>query len=548
MPTYPTQKTYRAGFYNSKKANGVDDRVYTAEDIRKPYDVIYSDGVLTEADGTAGEQLKVTATGGFNVSVSAGNAKLGGAWFENVSPFNITLDTANSTDRYDCVIIQNDDSDDVREPKIYIKSLSAVPTINDLTRTEKVYEVCVAYVRIPAFATDITDANIVDTREDGSLCNTMRGVGAMVIRTYRNTYFSQTASQKDIPIGIPQFNRSRDTLTVAVEGRVFAEGANYTVLNNTTIRLAIGLPVVGTRIDIEVAKNVNAAGAETVVQEVRELRREMTAANRKLEYDYYCNGVNDNILIGDMVRSLLRDKDDYKRVHINVIGTLGVSAEAGGKGTSAEPYYWFNFNTGSTRRAVVDFSNCGAIEPPITNGTYNVIFHSNNDIDVIGANIIANNTTQNTTVRIMNTNYGAVYFEKCRFWITAYTDSLIALRGIFTNCRGSVANIINNSYCFLPASNSVVKVVGGEYYAYTGDATKQSAIVGQSGADAVSILDGVSAPTTARSGYYQTNSLLQWAGGGIMNCTDLISALPLIVVSGISNIRGTIEKSKPNVY
>jgi hypothetical protein len=57
-------------------------------------------------------------------------------------------------------------------------------------------------------------------------------------------------------------------------------------------------------------------------------------------------------------------------------------------------------------------------------------------------------------------------------------------------------------------------------------------------------LNGVNAPTLARSGFYQTNSVLQWAGGGILSCTDLVSALPLITVAGISNIRGTIEKSK----
>ena len=90
--------------------------------------------------------------------------------------------------------------------------------------------------------------------------------------------------------------------------------------------------------------------------------------------------------------------------------------------------------------------------------------------------------------------------------------------------------------------------MGGEYYAYTGDANLQSAVVGQSGADAVSILYAVSAPTLARGGYYQTNSILQWVGGGVLSCTDLISELPMIVVSGISNIRGTIAKSKNNVW
>lgn len=547
MPTYPTNKTYRGGFYNNKKTNGVDDRIYTAEDIRKPYDTIYTDGVLTEADGTAGNQLKVTATGGFGISVAMGNAKLGGAWFENDSAYNIILDVAGSTTRYDCVIIRNDDSDDVREPTIYIKSLSAVPTISNLTRNGDIYEICVAYVRIPAFATDITDADIIDTREDGSLCNTMRGVGATVIRTYRNTYFSQTINQTDIPIGIPQFNKSRDTLTVAVEGRVFAEGTNYTILDNSTIRLAIGLPVASTRIDFEVTKNVNAAGAETVVQEVGELRKEMTAANRILTNYYYCNGVNDNVNISNIVKAFL-GLNFYHSMKLHIIGHFGFSQMYSGSGTTSNPYKLFDFGTFADvpkPKVILDFTECEEISVLVDGGSYTVIF-GGSAIEVIGANVYASNTEVGTIIRIFDDSVKRLKAEDCRFWLTGYKNSLVAMNGTFVNCRGSIANITENSYCFLPSNYGLIRITGGEYYAYTGDSTKQSSIVGQSSAEAVSILYGVSAPTTARSGFYQTNSILQWAGGGILSCTDLVSALPLIVVSGISNIRGTIAKSKAN--
>ena len=548
MPIYPTNKTYRGGFYNNKKVNGVDDRPYTAEDMRKPYDVIYTDGVLAEADGTAGNQLKVTATGNLGISVATGYAKLGGAWFENESPYNITLDAAESTEKYDCVIIRNDDSDDTREPLIYINRLSSVPTVNDLTRTDKVYEVCVAYVRIPAFAADITDENIVDTREDGSLCNTMRGVGATVIRTYRNTYFSKVTGETDIPIGISQFNRSRDELTVIVNGRVFAEDANYTILNNSTIRLAIGLPVVGTRIDFEVAKNVNAAGAETVVQEVGELRREMTAANRILTNYYYCNGVNDNVNISNIVKAFL-ELGFYHSMKLHIIGHFGFSQMYGGAGTTSNPYKLFDFGTFAEvpkPKVILDFTECEEISVLVEDGSYTVIF-GGSAIDVIGANVYASNTTVGTIIRIFDDSVKRLKAEDCRFWLTGYKNSLIAMNGTFVNCRGSIANITENSYCFLPSNNGIVRITGGEYYAYTGDSTKQSSIVGQSSAESVSILYGVSAPTTERPSFYQTNSILQWAGGGILSCTDLVSALPLIVVSGISNIRGTITKSKPNI-
>lgn len=545
MPTYQENKTYRGGFYNNSVKNGVNTHVYSAEDVRKPYDVVFTDGIKPEADGTAGDTLKVTKSGDLVISIAKGFAKLGGAWFENESPYLITLDAGGSVDRYDCVIIRNDDSESVKAPNIYIKSLSAIPTVNDLTRAGDIYEVCIAYIRVPAFATSITAGNIVDTREDGELCNVMSGVGATVVRVFRNTYFSTTAGQTAIPIGIEQFNRSRDELTVIVNGRVFAVGANYTIRNNEYIDLAIGLPVVGTRIDLEVAKNVNAAGAETVVQEVAQLREEMTATNKTLERHYYCNGVNDNVLISDMV-ALYLSGGFYASARFVIHGHLGITAPVSGAGTSANPYVYFNFSATGTRRAVVDFSDCSAIAPTINDGAYSVIF-SGAKFTIVGANIIAENRATETVLRVSNALSGAVRFDNCLFKVTGYRDSMVASHGTFNNCYGEVTNTINNSYCFLPSNDGVTKINGGEYRAYTGASSAQSSVIGQSSANAVSILNGVSAPTVAKSGYYQTNSVLQWAGGGQLRCTDLISALPLIVVASISNIVGTIELSKPNM-
>jgi hypothetical protein len=110
--------------------------------------------------------------------------------------------------------------------------------------------------------------------------------------------------------------------------------------------------------------------------------------------------------------------------------------------------------------------------------------------------------------------------------------------------------MVNNSYCFQPSTAGILRINGGEYYAYisTSAIDVQCAVVGQSGADAVSILYGMSAPTAARTGFNQKSSVIQFVGGGMLNCTDLVSALPLVVVSGISNIRGTIEKSKANAF
>lgn len=261
------------------------------------------------------------------------------------------------------------------------------------------------------------------------------------------------------------------------------------------------------------------------------------------EYTYVCNGSTDNVQIGNIVRAFLSGGTDYGTLKLKVVGTFGMTAPAGGSGTSAAPSYWFHLNVQSNRKAIIDFSNCSQITAVVDDGSYNVIFHSNNGMSIIGANVVASNTTTDTIIRVVNTNYGEVHFENCRFWINGYKNSMIATNGTYVNCRGSVSNVINNSYCFYPADAGLIRVIGGEYYCFTANKTSyKSGIVGLSYDDSVCIMYGVNAPTQSRSGYYQTHSIYQV--NGMVCSTDLISELPLNVISGSSNIRGTIVKSK----
>lgn len=544
--------TYKSGFYNNKVVNGVNDRPYTAEEMRNPYRAVYTDGVRPTSDGTAGNELKVVASNGRYIAVSTGFAILGGAWFINESAYLIELDPAIDTTRYDCVIIQNDDNDNARSSKIYVKSLGHKPTIDDLEpRDGNIYEICVGYVTVPPTTDIITDDLITDTREDGVLCNLMSGVGATVVRTFRNTYYSESENQADIPIGIPQYNRTRDTLIVAVEGRILTEGINYTVVDNSKITLTIGLPVVGTKIDFEVLKNVNAAGAETVVQEVAQLRNEVTANNKKLEYDYYCNGVNDNEVISYLVTDFLRSGTDSNSRKFNIIGHFGYYRMMSGEGSSSNPYNLFDFiieNTMEfTRNVTLDFTSCDEIRFTPNDNATNVIFNSQK-IRVVGANVRASNSSIGTIVRVFNSSRYPIACENCRFWITGYQDSIIARNGTFINCRGSITNSINNSYCFNVTPYGAVELIGGEYYSYVGSSTSNvAAVIGQSGSTSVSILHGVSVPAKARGSYKQTHAIYQMTGGGYVSCYGLITTLPTQLMDGQSHIAGTIPLDKENL-
>ena len=547
MPKYSTIKTYRSGFYTNKN----DGRVYSAEDMRKPYDVIYTDGIKPDADGMPNDNLKVSVHSPMEIVISSGYAKLGGAWFENTSNYIIELDSPVANVRYDCVILRNDDSEAVRDSQIYILSLDHEPTISDLTRNGVVYEVCVAYVIVQPTTTALTEDDIVDTRIDGQLCNVMSGVGAVVVRTYRNTYFSETSNQTLIPIGIKQFDKTRDTLNVLIEGRLTT---SYTINDNDYITLDIGLPVVGTKIDFEVIKNVNAAGAETIVQEVGYLMNEVATNSKKLEFDYYCNGVNDNELISYLVTGFLKaSREDDNSRKFNIIGHFGYTRAMSGTGTSSNPYNLFDFildedvHGDFTRNVTLDFTSCDGIEYTPSNGTTSVIFKSQK-IKVVGANIRAANNAEGTTIRVFNVSQYPITCEHCRFWITGYQDSIIARTGTFINCRGSITNTMENSYCFNVSPNGVLNLIGGEYYSYVADFVSVSAVVGQSGTTSVSILNGVSAPEKTRSGLFQSHSIYQMNGAGYVSCYGLITKLSTQLASGQSNIAGTIPLDKEGIF
>ncbi len=536
MPIYQTTKTYRAGFYDAKNK----DRTYSAKDMRKPYDSVFTDGILPIADGTVGEAFKVTKVADWGITVGEGEGKVGGAWFVNDGAYQITLDNADAVDRYDCVILRNDDNEDVRAPLIYIKPLNHIPTVEDLERNEMVYEMCVAYVYIPAFsANGIDEDNIIDTREHGILCRAMTGVGATVIQTFHNTYFSERAGQTDIPIGIAQYNKERDKLTVIVEGRIFTEDVNYTITDNEYIKVTIGFPVVGTKVEFEVAKNVNGKGAETVIQEVADLMKQMASVEKTLEHHYYCNGVNDNVKISEIAQAYHNAGSDYGSMRLVVHGTFGAFAPYSGEGTSSSNYFWMTLGksgTASNRRLIVDFTDCKVISLPITAGTYNTVF-AGNDVHVVGANVIASQSGANTYIRVFSSANGVVVAEDCRFWITATLTSYISQTGTFIRCRGSVTVSGAAAYCFYATNESLLRVQGGEYYAYS---TVTSAVVYQTHANAVVIVNGMNCPAVTRSGYAQSSAVN--CSGANVRITDTITTLPVTATNGI--VRNTIAINK----
>jgi hypothetical protein len=553
----------KSGFFNALKVNGEYDRKYNANDYCDNLAVVISNGVLR----SKADDLKVTASG-MAATVAAGRAWINGHYFYNDSPFSFAAVSAPiGGARWDRVILRLNKEVSARNVSlVYVQGAeSNSPTKPTLTRTENIYDIVLADVYV---GTNATSVGVTDTRGDADLCGWVYSTSGddsffKSLDTLFNDWFDekkdtlssvtlfkrynwrtvlQTAANTTT-FNIPQYDAETCFLEVFVNGILKTETVEYSIAGSV---VTFGATLIaGTEIEVKCYKSIDGTGIQSVADEITALQNAVAALQSESEYVYHCNGIDDNVKLSKIAEAWLNGGTDYASKIVRVYGAFGCSAAYAGAGTSANPYRWISVGLAeaTNRRIVFDFTGCGQISLPIIAGTQNVVFYGHN-AHIIGASVIASQTATDTVIHVFNSHSGAVRAENCRFWLTAYRASRVGQTGTFVNCRASVANIVENSYCFLPFTDSLLRIEGGEYYAYTGVSTAQSAVVGQSAADSVSILNGVNAPTLARSGFRQSNSILQWAGGGILSCTDLVSALPMIVVAGISNIRGTIEKSK----
>ena len=148
------------------------------------YDADDASGYLsTRLSGvySADEDFAVTANGGLTVTVSAGQAWVRPARFRGRSiimeqPEMVTLTAADAVrSRIDRLVLRYDAA--ARKTSLTVLTGtpdSASPTAPEITRTALVYDLCLAEIRRPAGSTEITAADITDTRADEAVCGVMR--------------------------------------------------------------------------------------------------------------------------------------------------------------------------------------------------------------------------------------------------------------------------------------------------------------------------------------------------------------------------------------
>lgn len=535
-------------FPDSTSVTGYD-RNYNADDISQWLATVWDTGVVkTNTVNNEPQGLKVIANVGMSINVQAGKAAIQGKPYNNDALVSFTVATAptGSSSRYDYIILRMDNTQTQsgrNTSLMLVTGDSNVPTVNDLTRTNEVYDLMLAYIEILPNATAIGQAQITDCRGDETLCPWFTAVkgydeyyDAIVQQFESNITLTNAGTVAVSNIAASLYNSRYSLVEVYCNG-LKEENTDYTVSTAggfITITFTQQKSA-GAQISVILNNFIDGEGLATAIGSYNQWANDVATIKEAFNYVYVCNGTTDNVEISNIINTFTQGGTDYGSLNLQIVGTFGYTAFNSGSGTSADPYKLISF-AGGNRKVNLDFTNCSQITVNASGSYVWGIYGSNYSVN--GLNFVGNGTTSGSCIRVF---YTSPVVENSRFWLNCYENSWISQTGVFTNCRGSVSNSTGNSYCFL--NNGLLRINGGTYYAYTGSSSSKSAVVGQSASNAASILYAVNAPTQARTGYYQTNAIYQIGSSNYVNCTDLISQLTLTVISGSSNVRGTIPYS-----
>lgn len=552
-------------FFNALPSSDYEtgyDRNYNADDISNWLSVVWDTGVVKGG-------LAVEAATGMTVNLNVGRAAINGKAYINnaIKSFTVAAN-AGTASRYDYIIIRFNNNVAVRTIEAMLITGGATPpTTASLTRSGNIYDLMLAIIEVPAGASSIQQTNITDTRGYDDSVNDQ---GAYVYGDLANAcpYFTAVKGYDDYYDAIIQTYESVVTLASAsatvvtnLPARLYNDAYSIVEVYTNGIKENESAYTLGTSseyitvtftasknagavITVDLGNFIDGEGLSTAIANYNQYVEDVEELQVANEFNYYCNGSTDNVQISNLVNTFINGGSDYKSMRLNIIGNFGYTYMVGGSGTSASPYQVFNFVSGN-RKVILDFGNCSKIDVNVSGVYVNVFNMSTGNITINNLNLIATGTASGTTIRVFNTTSGTIECNNCRMWVTGYQDSLISLCGTFNNCRCTVKNSINNSYCFLTAGANMLTINGGVYYAYCGSSSLKSAIVAQSAAGAVALLYGVVAPTVAVTGIYQTNSIYQVnSNGNYINCRDLVSTLPVTVISGYSTVAGTISLNK----
>lgn len=135
---------------------------------------------LTSGVFSGAEDFPVTAAGGLKVTVGAGRGWVHPSRFTGYSITKREADTLTmpladpSLPRIDRIVIRYDAGARAASLHVLQGTASSTPTAPAISRTELIYDLCLAEITRPAGSTSITTGQITDTRLDEALCGIVR--------------------------------------------------------------------------------------------------------------------------------------------------------------------------------------------------------------------------------------------------------------------------------------------------------------------------------------------------------------------------------------
>lgn len=135
---------------------------------------------LTSGVFSGAEDFPVTAAGGLTVTVGAGRGWVHPSRFTGYSITKREADTLTmpladpSLPRIDRIIMRYDSGARAASLQVLQGTASSTPMAPAISRTELIYDLCLAEIARPAGSTSITTGQITDTRLDEALCGIVR--------------------------------------------------------------------------------------------------------------------------------------------------------------------------------------------------------------------------------------------------------------------------------------------------------------------------------------------------------------------------------------
>lgn len=185
------------------------DRKYTDQDFRDYFAMLITNGVFP-----FGTQLQVQADTGMTIKVSDGGAWINGAAFKVYGGGQLlAVPVADGVlDRVDRVVVRADRT----ERRIYVAVIEGDPASSpeapDLVRDADYYDLSLAEIYVSAGATEITQADITDTRLDPEVC----GIVSSLITPDTTGWFEQFQAAFDA-----WFSDARGVLDGDVAGNLY---------------------------------------------------------------------------------------------------------------------------------------------------------------------------------------------------------------------------------------------------------------------------------------------------------------------------------------